>query len=287
MLVVAAGQGRVAEAIAGALALVPGRKRFAPAKPGGSAFATALGYEASLGISNPADRADALADATELVLVPTFDPRAIERQMALANAAREAGVRRIHVISLAGAHEKSPVALLRWLGLVEREAAASGLCRTVLRCGPFMQAIPLFLRRDARGAALVGPFRDATFAWIDAVDAGEILAGIVRNPDAPELACQLSGHEEIDFETVARLLGTALGETVRYIDVCLPEAQGLLEAHGFSPQRVRAVTEYWDYLVSGVVHASCCDLAKELLGRPPYTLAQYLERYAASELQPA
>lgn len=287
MLVVAAGHGRVARTIAQSLTAVPGRKRFAPVRAGTGGFATALGYEASLGISTPADRMDALADATELVLVPSFDPRAIESLMALARAARAAGVERVHLVSLAGAQEKSPVTLLRWMGLVEREAAASGLRRTVLRCGPFMQAIPLFLQRDPAGPALVGPFRDTAFPWIDAEDAGDVLARIVGDPEAAEVVCQLSGHDQATFADAARLLGEALGERVRYVDVCLPEAQGLLERRGFPPQRVRAVTEYWDYLVSGVVRAPCCDLARELLGRPPRSLAQYFERFAAEQLQPA
>lgn len=287
MLVLAGGHGRVAQAIAAALSPLPGRKRYAPAKPGADGFATALGYEASLGITSPADRMDALAGATDLVIVPAFDPRAVEQLMSLVQGARTAGVQRIHVVSLAGAEVRSPVTFLRWIGLVEREAASTKLPRTVLRCGPFMQAIPMFLRRDARGAALVGPFRDTAFPWVDALDAGEILAGIVRKSEAADLTCQLCGSEPANFEAVARLLGEAMGEPVGYVDVCLPEAKGLLERAGFSPQRVRAVTEYWDYLVSGVVTASCCEVARSLLGRPPHTLAQYLERYAASALVPA
>jgi uncharacterized protein YbjT (DUF2867 family) len=287
MLVVAGGHGRVAQAIAGALSVLPGRKRYAPAKAGEEAYAAALGYEASLGIGAPADRMDALAGATDLVLVPTFDPRAIEQLMSLVRGAPAAGVERIHLLSLAGADVRSPVTLLRWIGLVEREAGGTGLPCTVLRCGPFMQAIPMFLRRDARGAALVGPFRDTAFPWTDAEDAGEILAGIVRRREGKSLTCQLCGTEEANFETVARLLGQALGEPVAYVDVCLPEAQGMLERSGFPPQRVRAVTEYWDYLVSGVVRASCCELGRGLLGRPPHTLARYLERYAATQLAPA
>jgi uncharacterized protein YbjT (DUF2867 family) len=287
MLVVAGGHGRVAQAIAGALAALPGRKRYAPVKAGEGDFAAAIGYEASLGIATPADRIDALAGAADLVLVPTFDPRAVEHLLSLVRGARTAGVARIHVLSLAGADVRSPVTLLRWIGLVEREAGAAGVPTTILRCAPFMQAIPMFLRRDARGAALVGPFRDTPFPWIDAEDAGQILAGIVSRREARDVACQLSGSEEANFETVAALLADALGEPVRYTDVCLPEAQGLLERSGFPPQRVRAVTEYWDYLVSGVVRASCCDLARELLGRAPRTLRQYCQRYAASQLAPA
>jgi hypothetical protein len=65
--------------------------------------------------------------------------------------------------------------------------------------------------------------------------------------------------------------------------VCLPEVQGILQGAGFPPQRVRAVTEYWDYLVSGVVRASCCDVARELLGRPAHSLREFLERQPAPQ----
>jgi uncharacterized protein YbjT (DUF2867 family) len=150
-----------------------------------------------------------------------------------------------------------------------------------------MQAIPMFLRRSARGAALVGPFRDTAFPWIDAEDAGEILAGIVGRRENKSVTCQLCGTEEANFETLAKLVGQVLGEPVAYVDVCLPEAQGMLERSGFPPQRVRAVTEYWDYLVSGVVRASCCELGRNLLGHPPRTLARYLDRFAATQLAPA
>ena len=235
------------------------------------------------GIDTPADRAAALTGATDLVVVPAFDPRAIEHLMSLVRSAGAAGVARIHVVSMAGADVRSPVTLLRWIGLVEREAAGAGVPHTLLRCGPFMQAIPMFLRRDARGAALVGPFRDTPFPWIDAEDAGEILAGIVRRHEAVDVRCQLSGPEEANFETVARVMGEVLGEDIRYVDVCLPEAQGMLQAGGFPAPRVRAVTEFWDYLVSGVVRASCCELARELLGRPPHTLRQYFERVGAPQ----
>ena len=88
----------------------------------------------------------------------------------------------------------------------------------------------------------------------------------------------------MDFEAVAQRLGEALRERVRYVDVCLPEAQGLLEAHGFAPPQIRALTEYWDYLVSGVIKPARCDTALGLLGRAPRTLTQYFEAHA-SELR--
>jgi uncharacterized protein YbjT (DUF2867 family) len=143
-----------------------------------------------------------------------------------------------------------------------------------------MQNLALFTRRDDGGLTVAGPFRDAAFPWLDAGDVGHILARSVGREDAGNVLCQLTGPEQAGFETVAGLLGDALRERVRYVDVCLPEAQGLLEANGFSPPQIRALTEYWDYLVSGVIRPSCCDTALKLLGRPPRTLAQYFAEHA-------
>lgn len=281
MLVLSAGDGRVAHAIAATLAGLPVRKRLGLLKPGPAAGFPASFQHAAPGLASPGDRARLLDGATELVLVPIFDQRAIEQQMALAAEAGSRGVRRIHAVSAAGADARSPVTLLRWLGLVEREVVASGLPHTVLRCAPYMQSIPLFLRRDASGWRLVGPFRDTAFAWLDATDAGTVLARRIEAADGTNLVCQLSGPEEISFETVATMMTSALQEPVRYVDVCRPEVAGLLEADGFPPARIRAVTEYWDYLVSGVVRADCCNTVARLLGREARRLSTYLEGWAA------
>jgi uncharacterized protein YbjT (DUF2867 family) len=284
MLVISGGSGRVAHAIAAALAAAPGEKRLVLLKP-----ASATGFPAEFDVIQPSarDRTRSLEGAHDLVLVPGFDQRATEHQMALAAAARAAGVARIHLLSATGADARSPVTLLRWLGLLEREVIASGLPYTLLRCMPYMQSIPLFTRRDASGWKLVGPFREAAFAWLDALDAGAVVARRVETKAADDLVCELSGPEEASFEAVAVELGTALHETVRYVDVSQPEAVGMLEANGIPPARIRAITEYWDYLASGVLRCGCCGGADQLLGRPRRTLAAYLREYAAELLQVA
>lgn len=289
MLALSAGQGRVAHAVAGALAALPGAKRLGLLKPGPAApFPAQFVLQPS---GTAAERLRFLDGAEDLVLVPLFDPRGTEQQMALASGARTAGVKRIHVLSASGADLRSPVTLLRWLGAVEREVVASGLPHTILRCTPYMQSIPLFLRRaDGRAGdpwQLVGPFRDARFGWLDAADAGAAIARRIESGTTESHACQFSGPEEIAFEEVAAILAGELGEPVRYVDICLPEAAGLLEANGFPAARIRAVTEYWDYLVSGVVCSRCAKSAEAILGRAPRTLREYLRSYAAELRVPA
>jgi uncharacterized protein YbjT (DUF2867 family) len=278
MLVLTAGTGRVVQAIARELAALPGPKRFLPA---GSARGSVPGFEVVPGgVTDPAARARALEGAHTLVILPTFDPRATDAQGQLARAAAAVGVRRILLGSLIGADARSPVCLLRWVGLIEREVVASGVPHSILRAAPFMQNLALFARRYDSGRAVVGPFRDVGFPWVDAADVGAILARLVETDTGQNLICQISGPESVNFEAIARLLGDAVGEPVRYVDVCLPEAQGLLEANGFSAIQVRALTEYWDYLVSGYVKPACCETAARLLGRPPRSLAQYFAAHA-------
>jgi len=287
MLVVSGGSGRVAHAVTAALAPAPGGKRLGLLKPGAAAGFPAAFALQSAPLNSPQERARLMAGATNLVLVPSFDQRVTEQQMGLASMARDAGIQRIHVLSAAGADPRSPVTLLRWLGLLEREVLASGLPHTILRCMPYMQSIPLFIRRETSGWKVVGPFRDAAFAWLDAYDAGSVIANRLGFTAGGNLACDLSGPQEWTFEAVADQLAAALGEPVRYIDIGRPEAAGMLEATGVAPGRIRAITEYWDYLASGVLRCGCCNGADALLGRPRRTLAEYLRDYAAELLQAA
>jgi NAD(P)H dehydrogenase (quinone) len=285
MLIVAAEAGRVARAIAATLADLPGPKRFALV--GAAEDSPPGGYERSPRmLDEPGGRLKALAGVRDVVLLPALDHRSIEVEVSVASLARQAGVERVHCVSLVGANPKSPVTLLRWHGLVERAVAASGLPHTILRCSPFMQAIFQFARRDASGLALVGPFRDATFPWLDAADAGEVLRRRIAERAANSIEVQVSGPREIGFDGLAAMLAERLHEPVRYVDLCLPETQGMLEARGVPLPRIRVLTEYWDYLASGVVRTGCCDTVVKLLGREPHDLADYFS-VAADEFRVA
>lgn len=287
MLVVSGGSGRVARAVAAALASAPGEKRLGLLKPGAAAGFPSEFALRSAALDSPRDRARLMEGAANLVLVPSFDQRVTEQQMGLAAMARDSGVRHVHVLSAAGADPRSPVTLLRWLGLLEREVAGAGLPHTILRCMPYMQSIPLFTRRAPGGWKVVGPFRESAFAWLDAYDAGSVIARRVAAATFENVVCDLSGPEEWNFAAVAQQLAAALGEPVRYVDVGRPEAAGMLEANGILPARIRAITEYWDYLASGVLRCGCCSGADALLGRPRRTLAEYLREFATELLQVA
>jgi uncharacterized protein YbjT (DUF2867 family) len=229
----------------------------------------------------PEHHAAALEGVSDLVVLPSFDSNLIAQQSALVAVAPSRGVQRVHVVSLNGADTQSPARCLRWLGQVERRALATKLPHTLLRCAPFMQNISLFLRRGDSASSLVGPFRHAAFPWIDAVDVGAILARLIsEGAPSSSVEVQLNGPEDADFDTVALIMSRALGQPVTYTDVSNPEAQGRLEALGMPAARARAITEYWDYLVSGVVGPHPSDAAVQYLGRPLKRLNEFALEYS-------
>lgn len=279
MLVVSAGGGEVAQALLRGLAGVPGRKRHVALK--GAPSVAIDGFESRrIGSASPADRQRALEGVSALVLLPTYDRSMAESQIALVAGAKAAGVSGIYMVSLAGADPVSPVTLLRWCGLVAREIQSSGLPHAIFACAPFLQNLPLFTERDGNGFAIVGPFRSARFPWIDARDVGEIVARMTQAQMVEPISCVLTGSDELDFTAICSKLEACLVRPVRFVDLLMPEAVGRLEALGLSAGRIRVITEYWDYLVSGVVGAERCTTAAQYLGHPLRTADGYLAELA-------
>jgi uncharacterized protein YbjT (DUF2867 family) len=278
LLAVSHGGGYVARAVLGELATLPGDKRLAavaaPQPP-------VPGFEDVAVLGTPAaDPGRLLAGVDDVVIFPVPDRTHTERVVRLVESAAGAGVRRIHFISRVGADRALPVCLVRWAGYVETAVRASGLPHTVLRCAPFMQNVRFFVEGQGDDLHLVGPFRDATFPWIDARDVGEILRGCIATPCDGAAVCQLGGPDDVGFDTIATWLGEALGRPVPFEDVSGPEMEGVLARRGIDPRLTRTVIEYWDYVVSGVTASRSCPAAAERLGHAPRRLRAYLAELA-------
>lgn len=278
LLAVSHGGGFVARAVLGELAALPGDKRLAavaaPQPP-------VPGFEDVVLLGTSAAEPERLLRGVEdVVIFPVPDRIHTDRIVRLVESAAGAGVRRVHFISRVGADRALPVCLVRWAGYVEAAIRASGLPHTLLRCAPLMQNLRFFVEGQGDDLHLVGPFRDATFPWIDARDVGEILRGCIASPCDASGACQLGGPDDVGFDTIAEWLGEALGRPVRFEDVSGPEMEGVLARRGIDPRLTRTVIEYWDYVVSGVTASRSCPAAAERLGHPPRRLQAYLAELA-------
>lgn len=278
LVVVGRPSGSVARAVLGALARLPGPKRIVSDAAAGDCDA-APGFETvTITAGDTAAAGIALEGARHMVILPRFERAYAQCAVALVRAARAAGVERIVQISLIGASPRSPVELLRLLGSIEQAVVQSGVVHAIYRCTAFIQAVEHFLRAEPERLRLVGPFRAAQFAWIDAADVGEIVARGLAEPLPESIVTQLCGDEILDFDALAAAVASGTGRCCEYVEVTPPAAHGMLEAQGMPAANARALVEYWDFIVSGVVCTTPCDNARRLLGRP---LRKVTESFAA------
>jgi uncharacterized protein YbjT (DUF2867 family) len=274
MLLVAGGTKLVARAILKGLAQAPGGKRLLTEE----SFSVGVPSEFELHqthFNDSAGLARALDGVREMFLIPRIDQDLIAKQRALIVAGKQAGVQEITLLSLTGADSRSPVRILRWFGVVEDEARASGLDTTILRTPPFMENLLLFIGATMKNGELRAPFRDVKFPWLSAWDLAAVASALSR-ANSGHTTLTLTGSVALGFADFAHLVSQASQRDLEYIDITMHEARGYLEAAGLSPIKVLAITEWWDALISGLVEIPDSDDLERLLGRKPTTMAQFV-----------
>ena len=144
------------------------------------------------------------------------DPKQVDRELGLLDAARAAGVRRIVKLSVIGADLAVPISpFARWHGLVESALRASGLTYAILRPNFYMQNILRQIPAIANGSH-AEPLGTARVSFIDVRDIARV-AAIACSGALDGGIVTLTGPEALDGNAVAVLLSRVLGRPVAFI----------------------------------------------------------------------
>jgi uncharacterized protein YbjT (DUF2867 family) len=245
--------------------------------------ATMLGDGIEIAAGDFSDAASvrrALEGVEGVFLACANDPRQVEHETGVIDAAAGAGVRRIVKLSALGAEVGSPVAFWDWHGRIEEHLRAMGIPAVVLR--------PTFLMTNLLGSAegirhedvLFAPAEGARVAMIDPSDVAEA-AAIALSTDGHEGQTHvLTGPEAITFERVAEKLSAATGRSIRFVAVPDDAArQALVEAGipGFVAGQIVAV---FGILRQGAQERTT-DAVRALTGREPRTFLQFARVHAS------
>jgi uncharacterized protein YbjT (DUF2867 family) len=245
--------------------------------------ATMLGDGIEIAAGDFSDAASvrrALEGVEGVFLACANDPRQVEHETGVIDAAAGAGVRRIVKLSALGAEVGSPVAFWDWHGRIEEHLRATGIPAVVLR--------PTFLMTNLLGSAegirhedvLFAPAEGARVAMIDPSDVAEA-AAIALSTDGHEGQTHvLTGPEAITFERVAEKLSAATGRSIRFVAVPDDAArQALVEAGipGFVAGQIVAV---FGILRQGAQERTT-DAVRALTGREPRTFLQFARVHAS------
>jgi uncharacterized protein YbjT (DUF2867 family) len=222
----------------------------------------------------------ALESADLLALITPPDPRQVDRELGLIEAAAEAGVRRIINLSVIGADLPEPIsAFARWQARVEAALRASPLAHVTLRPNGFMQNL---LRQ--RAAILAGRYVEPTGQFASSlIDVRDVAAAAVAVAGGrhDSQTFDLTGPEALTGTQIAAILGEGNEAPVQFVSPPLASfRQALLE--GGSPEwLVVALSELYEAIQDGRgTHLSRVNFnLRELIGRRPCTLREFVQLY--------
>ncbi len=229
--------------------------------------------------SNPESMRRALEGVEGVFLACANDPRQVEYETGVIDAARLAGVRRIVKLSALGAEIGSPVAFWDWHGRIEEHLLTSGIPAVVLR--PTFSMTNLLGSADAvrHAGSLFAPANGARVAMIDPRDIAEVAAVALAEDTHDAKAYTLTGPEAITFERVAEELSAAAGRRVEFVAVPDEAArQGMIE-QGVPEFVAGEIVKVFGFLRRGDQDRTT-DTVRALTGREPRGFAEFARDHA-------
>jgi uncharacterized protein YbjT (DUF2867 family) len=220
------------------------------------------------------------ADRMFLLTSNSEDMRTL--QVNAIRAAQVAGVAHVVKGSALGAsdHSKSPIGKAHYE--VESALQESGMAWTILRPHVFMQNLLDVASTIVREGKIRAASGDGRIPFIDARDIAAVAAVTLTSAGHESKKYVLTGPEALSYGEVAKIIGSAIGWPVEYVAESPEEARQRLVRAGASRWSIESMLALAAYQRAGGPTAAVSEAVKEVLGRPPGSLAQFVRDYASA-----
>ncbi len=212
-------------------------------------------------------------DKAFLVMANDEQQPILEKQFT--DAAVTAGVQHLVYLSSLESVPESKKPITRNHVAVENHIRESGLTWTIMRPTFFMQNFEASAPRIKEAGQIVMPVGNGTVSPTDLRDVGEVIRETLTKTGHENKSYDLTGPELLTFVEIAERFSKILGTPVEFVDQPMEEFAELLRKIGLSEWRVDAVCKELEAISAGVVDHTT-DTIEELLGRPPFSLEQYI-----------
>jgi uncharacterized protein YbjT (DUF2867 family) len=206
-------------------------------------------------------------------------PRQVEYENRVIDAAKAAGVRRIVKLSALGAEIGSPVAFWDWHARIENHLRASGV--------PFVNLRPTFGMANLLASAeavrytgkLFAPAGDAGISMVHPQDVAAVASAALVEDGHEGKAYTLTGPEVITFGQVAGHLWGALGRKVEYLNVPDEVALQSMIEQGLPEFVAGQIVTVFGILRDGAQERTT-GTVRTLTGRDPIGFAEFAREHA-------
>ncbi|MFF2511247.1 SDR family oxidoreductase [Streptomyces sp. NPDC058086] len=233
------------------------------------------GVEAVRGdFREPASVAAALSGATALFTVAVLGPDDTERDAALVDSARAAGVRRVVKLSAIGTGDPAVGPAGTWHLGGEQALRTSGLEWTILRPSSFASNTLSWAEAIRSGTPVPDTTGTGAQGVVDPRDVSEVAAEALLAPGHTGRVHTLTGPELLTTADQAAILAQVLGRPVTTEDVPPAELRERFIEAGMSEVYADGVLAGTAYVRTGG-NAVVTDDVRAVLGRAPRTFEQW------------
>jgi uncharacterized protein YbjT (DUF2867 family) len=220
----------------------------------------------------------ALRGVGRAYLVTPSSERAEQQQRNFVDAARDAGVGRLVLLSQLGARADSPVRFLRYHAAVEEQVRSSGIEFTFLRPNLYFQGLFALAATIAEQGVLPAPIGQAAVSAVDVRDIAAVAAAALTQDAHRQATYTITGPRPITHAEMAGAIAEATGQPVHFLDTAPDEFAAALQGVLPAWQIEGLLEDYAHYRrgeASDVTH-----VVEEITGRTAISFEQFAEDYA-------
>jgi uncharacterized protein YbjT (DUF2867 family) len=221
----------------------------------------------------------ALEGVDKVFLLSAADPRQVEMQGNMIEAAQAAGVRHLVKLSASCAGPDLPTPIKRWHYETEQQIINSGIPYTFLRPNCFMQNTLKWARTIKNEGLFYMPIEDAVVSQNDARDIAAVAAAVLTSDGHEGQTYEITGPRALTFEEVAQDLSAALNKEVRYVRVSYEESRQRMIDSGMEEWLANAVTQTYRFMSDGGA-ALVTDVVARVTGNDPIPFSQFAKDHA-------
>lgn len=244
-----------------------------------------LGGDVDLAVGDFEDREsvrDALRGVDAVFLSSGTHPSQAEHEIAVIDAAVDAGVERLVKISTVGAEPGSECAFLDRHGRSEDYLQRSDIRWVIVRGSGFYMTNLLFFADQIRNESKIfAPAEGARIAMVDPLDVASAAIVPLTSEGHDHQVYTLTGPEAITFDDVALELSRLLERQIDFVPVTDEAAvQGMTEAG--IPAVVAEPFVALFRLLRGGINRATTDMVRKLTGRDARSFAEFLQPHLAA-----
>jgi len=229
-------------------------------------------------LSKPETLASALKGIDQVMLLSGPNPKQVELEGNLVDAAKKAGIRHIVKFSAMTADPKAPSMFPSWHGQIEQHIRESGLAWTFLRPTFFMQNL-LGLAGMIKGGTIYQPAADSKAGFVDTEDIAAVAVEALTEPGHEGYAYDITGPELLSYHDVARTFSEVLGKPVAYQDIPPVAAKQAMIGMGMPDWTADGINQLMDQMRAGM-YAKLTTVVADVGKKEPVSLKMFLAEHA-------